>query len=132
MSSDPRIPVLRGAAACLRPGDAVLLPPGASAPPGHPAAHLALRPAHVLGCACCPPRGEAARMLGRLFLARARGEVAFFGRVLLLPPSGEDAGVTASGTAWADAAWAEVARAVTHDVLAAARYRLLVPSADGA
>ena len=117
MSADPRIPVLRAAPSSLRPNDAVLLPPGAAAPPGHPVARLAATPAHVPGCACCPPRGEAGRALGRLFLARARGEVAFFDRVLVLLPS--------------DAAWAEVARAVAQDVLASARYRLVVPETSG-
>lgn len=40
-------------------------------------------PAHLAGCACCTSRTAAADALGRLFLQRARGEVAFFRRVLV-------------------------------------------------
>ena len=39
-------------------------------------------PGHVPGCACCRPRSGIATELGRLFMARARGEVAFFRRVV--------------------------------------------------
>ena len=39
-------------------------------------------PSHMAGCACCVPRGALAQALGALFLARARGEVAFFRRVI--------------------------------------------------
>jgi len=49
--------------------------------------------AHVLGCACCPPRNAAGQALGRLFLARARGESVFFRRVVVVVKSeaGRDA-----------------------------------------
>jgi hypothetical protein len=65
---------------------------------------------HPVGCACCAPRGAVAQALGRLFLRRARGEVAMFGAV----------GVQARGPA----GLAAVAEAVTADVLARARFRL--------
>jgi hypothetical protein len=38
----------------------------------------AAQPGHAPGCACCAPRLAAAEALRRLFLARAKGEVAFF------------------------------------------------------
>jgi len=47
---------------------------------------------HVVGCACCPPRTKAAEELSRLFLLRARGEIAFFRRVLVISDvAGEEA-----------------------------------------
>jgi hypothetical protein len=62
---------------------------------------------HAFGCTCCLPRTAAAQALGQLFLARARGEMGFFRRVIAAP---EDA--------------ASVRAAVTDDVLVAARFRL--------
>jgi len=41
-------------------------------------------PLHGVGCACCAPRGPAAEALGRLFLARARGVVPWFSRVVVV------------------------------------------------
>ncbi len=63
---------------------------------------------HPFGCQCCRPRGPLGRELGRLFSARARGEVAFFRRVLLLGPP---------------AAAPDVARQIAGDPVAAARFR---------
>ena len=40
---------------------------------------------HPAVCACCVPRGPVADALSRLFLARARGEVAFFRSVVACP-----------------------------------------------
>ncbi len=37
---------------------------------------------HAPACACCVPRSELGKALGALFLARARGEVAPFRRVI--------------------------------------------------
>ena len=64
---------------------------------------------HPLGCACCAPRGPVAGALGRLFLARARGEVAWFRSVVVVTR-------TAAG---ADA----VRAALVGDVVTAARFR---------
>ena len=94
---DDRIPIGFGPGTSLsgvRPDDAVL--PRAAPEFGH-----------VPGCACCRPRSRVAAELGRMFLARARGEVPFFRRVV------------------ADAADAAAVRAaLAGDVLVAARFRL--------
>lgn len=88
---------------CVPPGAAVarfaLPAPTAVAPSAHPA-----------GCACCTPRGPVAEALGRLFLARARGEVGFFRSVIARPasPAGE----------------AAIRAALAGDPLVSARFRL--------
>ncbi len=64
---------------------------------------------HPRGCLCCAPRGPAAEALGRLFLARARGELPWFRSVVAVTRS----------TAGADA----VRAALTGDVVTAARFR---------
>lgn len=64
---------------------------------------------HDAGCACCTARSPAAQALGRLFTQRARGEVAFFRRVLI------------DGDA---AAEASVRAALQSDPVVAARFRL--------
>src|SRR5271165_4849913 len=64
---------------------------------------------HPLGCACCAPRGPVAEALGRLFLARTRGEVPWFRSVVVVTR-------TAAG---ADA----VRAALVGDVVTAARFR---------
>ena len=47
---------------------------------------------HLAGCACCTSRTAAAEALSRLFLQRARDEVAFFRRVLVdVDEAGEEA-----------------------------------------
>lgn len=77
---DARVPVVFGAAADARDGDA-MLPDMAPATTGH-----------VPACACCVQRTPAAEVLGRLFQQRARGEVAFFRRVVVKSDAGgEDA-----------------------------------------
>lgn len=78
-----------------------------SAPEAPDAAPDAAR-GHAAFCACCVPRGAAAAALGRLFLARARGEVAFFSRLAVAAtPAGE----------------AAVRAALAGDPLVRARYR---------
>ncbi len=67
---DARIGVVFGRASERQEGDVVLS--GGLDDTGHPA-----------GCACCLSRTVAADALSRLFLQRARGEVAFFRRVLV-------------------------------------------------
>jgi hypothetical protein len=69
--------------------------------------------AHAIGCACCLPRGPAAVALGRLFLARARGEAPLFDTVTAVTrsPAGE----------------AAVRAALAEDVVTRARFRLASP-----
>ena len=93
---DARIPVVFSNRWDAQEGDAVL------------ASGLDGAPAHRIGCACCIARTPAAQALGALFLQRARGEVAFFRRVLV---DGH-------------AAQAEVRAALQSDPVAAARFRL--------
>jgi hypothetical protein len=65
---------------------------------------------HAIGCACCLPRGPAAVALGRLFLARARGDAALFDTVVAVTHSAAGA--------------AAVRAALDGDVVTRARYRL--------
>jgi hypothetical protein len=76
-SIDARVPVRFGVA---DPAAAVLIEAGRPDQPGCVLVRFAVPAAagHIAGCACCTPRGELAEALRRLFLARARGEVAFF------------------------------------------------------
>ena len=83
MRIDARVPVRFGVLADAGEGDALLLPPGASPPPGWPAEAMpGGAPGHIADCACCQPRNAAAQALGALFLRRARGEAGWFRRVL--------------------------------------------------
>lgn len=108
-SGDDRIPVRLGPAEA-QAGDAVLLEGDGVLPPGVAARFTVQAGPHVVGCACCVPRSDAARALARLFLARARGEVPPFRRVVAvtLTPAGREV----------------VAAAVANDVLASARFRM--------
>ncbi|MGI4977554.1 MAG: hypothetical protein ACRYG6_11490 [Janthinobacterium lividum] len=107
--SDGRIPVVIGGTA--GEGDAVLVEGGGPIPAGAAAARFTLAPGgHAIGCACCVPRSDAGRALGRLFLARARGEVAAFARVVVVASSDEGR--------------AAVEAAVGGDVVASARFRM--------
>ncbi len=82
-----------GAAGLAGPGDVVLAAPAEGGP-------------HVPGCACCVGRGPLAAALGRLFIARAKGEVGFFRRVVV---TGADAAVRAG---------------LAEDTLVSARFRI--------
>jgi len=53
---------------------------------------------HRPGCACCAPRAALAEALNRLFIRRARAEVAFFRRVAIALPRAELA--APSQTCW--------------------------------
>ena len=64
---DARIPVAFDAQ--LQEGDASFTPSGVAA--------------HPIGCVCCTSRSEDALALDRLFLARVRGEVPWFRRVVV-------------------------------------------------
>jgi hypothetical protein len=80
---DSRISVVFGPLEAAEPGDAVLfegeVQPFAGASVGFlPSAR------HAAGCACCTGRSAAGRALGSLLHARARNEVPFFTRVLVV------------------------------------------------
>jgi hypothetical protein len=86
---DARIPVVFAGIAEATPSDALLLEDDMPSPHPISAATVArFRPSlpsaagHVPGCLCCVPRQPAAEALGRLFLARVRGDVKFFDRVV--------------------------------------------------
>lgn len=94
---DARVPVVFGTPSERRADDFVL-DSGLSGGSGHD-----------VSCACCAPRTLAAETLSRLFLQRARGEVPFFQRVLVV----------------GDAAEAHAVRAALQsDPVAVARFRL--------
>ncbi len=86
-----RIPVVFGGVAGA--GDAVLLENGVGyAGEGYVVGFAVGLPGHVRGCACCGGRTRVAEVLSGMFLARARGEVGFFGRVVVVAsPAGEAA-----------------------------------------
>ena len=87
-SLDARIPVRLGAAS-PDDSDALLIegPPTSGAHPTE--SFIPESTGHAPGCACCVARGPAALALDRLFQRRARGEVAFFRRVIALTTSPE-------------------------------------------
>jgi hypothetical protein len=68
---DSRVPVVAGDPGQAGPGDVV-----ANAAP-------TASFGHAIGCGCCRARAPLADALARLFLARARGEIAFFARVVV-------------------------------------------------
>jgi hypothetical protein len=107
--TDARVPVVFSDFAAPGPDDALLIEGDAPAPPGRVVVRFAAgpRPWHAPGCACCAPRAAAAAALGRLYLARARGEVAFFRRVVAVVKDP-----------------AALRAALAEDALAAGRFRL--------
>jgi hypothetical protein len=112
-SIDDRVPVRFGAADIAMPEEALLVEGNAPMPAGQPVARFQLVPSligHPIGCACCTPRGPVAEALGRLFVARARGEVAFFRSMVAV--------VTTSGGRTA------VRAALAQDQVCAGRFRL--------
>jgi hypothetical protein len=110
-ADDARIGVRFGAAEDAGPEDALLIE--GDAPADRPAIArftLPIRvPSHPPGCICCAPRGPVAEALGRLFLARARGEISWFRSVVAVTRS----------AAGADA----VRAALAADVVTTARFR---------
>lgn len=109
-SIDARIPIFFRNAAMDGLGAALLLEGELAAPDGAVVARFSpALPTHTPGCPCCAPRGDAARALGKLFLARARGETALFGSVVAV--------CTTAGRA-------EVMAALASDPLVSARFRL--------
>jgi hypothetical protein len=105
MHIDARVPVVFGAVADARSDDALLIEGDATAPEGHVVVRLMAnaRPQHAAGCVCCVPRSAAGSALAGLFLARGRGDVAFFRRVLAVTADPEailsaiDGDILASG-----------------------------------
>jgi hypothetical protein len=82
-SLDARIPVVFAALSDLGPGDALLTDGPATAPiVARFAPESGGLADHPAGCLCCVARAPAADALVRLFLARARADVAFFRRVV--------------------------------------------------
>lgn len=111
---DARIPVRFARCAEGAGESAWLAQDGVAVPGGVPVVWFRLPPSSLgnpWGCACCVPRGPVAEALGRLFLARARGEMAFFRnvRVVTRDAAGE----------------AAVRDALAHDPVLSARYRLV-------
>ncbi len=94
---DARVPVVFGPVTAAGPRDALLLEGGEAAPAGLPEARFALcQPGHPAGCACCAPRSAVAAALRDLFLARARGGVPWFGRVVVVASAEGEAAVRAA------------------------------------
>ena len=112
---DARIPLRFAGVDQAGPAVAWLIQGDAPAPPHAPVARFVLPdrpPSHPVDCACCAPRGPVADALSRLFLARARNELAFFRQVMAVP---------------ADAAGREaIVAALRDDPLLAGRFRLAV------
>ncbi len=96
---DMRIPVAIGGVPDVARGDVALFVTGET-------------PNHATGCDCCVARNAAGTALGRLFLARARGEAPWFTRVVAIC---ETAGAEAS-----------LRTALASDPIASARFRLTV------
>jgi hypothetical protein len=107
--TDARVPVVFADLAAAGPDDGLLIEGDAPAPLGRAVARFASgpRPWHAPGCFCCAPRAAAAAALGRLYLARARGEVPFFRRVVAVVKDP-----------------AAVRAALAEDTLAGGRFRL--------
>ena len=92
MDADDRVTLIFGQLADARPGDAVLYD-GArgDAVPSKDVPVASFAPDttrntlidHSIGCRCCGGRDPAALALAGLFLARARGEVGYFSRVVV-------------------------------------------------
>lgn len=109
-SMDARIPVTFLADTVCAPDTALLVEGDAPAQDGAAVARFAPGLGrHAADCACCVARGAVAEALGRLFLARARGEVGFFRAVAVV------CGETGR---------AEVLAALAADPVVSARFRL--------
>jgi hypothetical protein len=102
---DARIPVFIAPATDIAAADTLWLVENPAAEPWDKSAD-----GHGPGCACCVSRSAVAETLGRLFRARAVGEVPFFQRLGAVPagPAGD----------------AALRQALASDGLASACYRL--------
>ncbi len=110
---DARVPVRFGPLAEAGPDSALLIEGDCPAPHGEPCEHFTLPRlfgSHPMGCTCCIPRAPVAQALSRLFLARARGEVAFFrGVTVAASPAGRAAVLAALADDPLVSAWFRVA-----------------------
>lgn len=81
---DARVPVIFGQVSDAVGDDALLIEGDWVAPMDRIVVRLAAdaTPAHLAGCVCCVPRSAAGAALAGLFLARGRGQIAFFRRVI--------------------------------------------------
>lgn len=109
-SVDARVPVLLASLSDIGEGDAALIE-GAAGSGGDREGFVPMPGAHAAGCACCVARGPAAVALDRLFQRRARGEIGFFRRVVVVT-------ATVEGDM-------EVWSALRNDPVASARFRLV-------
>lgn len=82
MFIDARVPVVFGTLEDAGPDDALLIEGDAAVPADRVAVRLSAQPIHAAGCVCCVPRSAAGSALSGLFLARGRGTVAYFKRVV--------------------------------------------------
>ncbi len=84
MFIDARVPVVFGSLDDAGPDDALLIDGDLEAPEGKVVVRLSAQPnpAHANSCVCCVPRSAAGSALAGLFLARGRGTVTFFRRVV--------------------------------------------------
>lgn len=87
---DARVPLRFGAVSDASPDSALLIEGDVPAMSGNVAEYFGAASAagHVAGCPCCGPRAPAAQALSRLFLARARGQVAMFRDVVAVASVG--------------------------------------------
>jgi hypothetical protein len=109
-SLDARIPVEIVAAASVVTGVvAVVREAAAPLPPGAAIAAAFEPLAHALGCACCGGRPAAAPAFDRIFLARVKGDCAWFDRVVAIAAS--------------EAGRAALAAALAEDAATRARFR---------
>lgn len=110
---DARIPVRFVAQGQAHEACAWLAQDGAGVPASVPVVRFSLPPSpvgHPAACSCCIPRGPVEEALGRLFLARVRGEVPFFRTVIAV--ASNDLGVAA------------IKAALRTDPVSQARFRL--------
>ncbi len=82
MFIDARVPVVFGRIEEAGPDDALLIDGTAEAPSDRVVVRLQEVPTHAGGCVCCVPRSAAGSALAGLFLARGRGSVTYFRRVV--------------------------------------------------
>lgn len=108
---DARVPVVFGGVEDAAADDALLVEGDLAVAVDRPVARFdPVIAGHAIGCACCVPRGAAATALAGLFVARARGAVPFFRRVVVVPRD-------ENGTA-------AVREALAGDPLTAGRFRI--------
>jgi hypothetical protein len=100
---DARVPVVFGSPDMAGPDDVLLFEGGEGL------ASFEVDQGHAPGCACCTPRRAAGRALAALLQSRARGQVAFFRRVIVVTTS--------------DAGRADIVAALRDDPVASACFR---------